>query len=140
MAENKTKPTAVSVTAFVAALSESAKRSDTKTLMALMRRASGEKPRLWGPSIIGFGTFHYRYESGREGDTVLVGFSPRKPAMVLYGVTGFKGAEALLAKLGKYTTGKGCLYIKKLADVDHDVLEQLIAGAVAARRASAATR
>lgn len=140
MAENKTKPTAVSVTAFVAALSESAKRSDTKTLMALMRRASGEKPRLWGPSIIGFGTFHYRYESGREGDTVLVGFSPRKPAMVLYGVTGFKGAEALLAKLGKHTTGKGCLYIKKLADVDHDVLEQLIAGAVAARRASAATR
>jgi hypothetical protein len=140
MAENKTKPTAVSVTAFVAALSESAKRSDTKTLMALMRRASGEKPRLWGPSIIGFGTFHYRYESGREGDTVLVGFSPRKPAMVLYGVTGFKGAEALLAKLGKHTTGKGCLYIKKLADVDHGVLEQLIAGAVAARRASAATR
>ncbi len=140
MAENKTKPTAVSVTAFVAALSESAKRSDTKTLMALMRRASGEKPRLWGPSIIGFGTFHYRYESGREGDTVLVGFSPRKPALVLYGVTGFKGAEALLAKLGKYTTGKGCLYIKKLADVDHDVLEQLIASAVAARRASAATR
>jgi hypothetical protein len=140
MAENKTKPTAVSVTAFVAALSEPAKRSDTKTLMALMRRASGEKPRLWGPSIIGFGTFHYRYESGREGDTVLVGFSPRKPALVLYGVTGFKGAEALLAKLGKYTTGKGCLYIKKLADVDHDVLEQLIASAVAARRASAATR
>jgi len=140
MAENKTKPTAVSVTAFVAALSEPARRSDTKTLMALMRRASGEKPRLWGPSIIGFGTFHYRYESGREGDTVLVGFSPRKPAMVLYGVTGFKGAEALLAKLGKHTTGKGCLYIKKLADVDHGVLEQLIAGAVAARRASAATR
>jgi hypothetical protein len=140
MAENKTKPTAVSVTAFVAALSEPAKRSDTKTLVALMRRASGEKPRLWGPSIISFGTFHYRYESGREGDTVLVGFSPRKPAMVLYGVTGFKGAEALLAKLGKHATGKGCLYIKKLADVDHDVLEQLIAGAVAARRASAATR
>jgi hypothetical protein len=91
---------------------------------------------MWGPSIIGFGKYHYKYESGREGDTVLVGFSPRKPAFVLYGVTGFKGADALLTKLGKHTTGKGCLYIKKLADVDLKVLEQLIVKAATAKRAA----
>jgi Domain of unknown function (DU1801) len=99
-----------------------------------MRRATGEKAKMWGASIIGFGTYHYTYESGREGDTVLVGFSPRKPAMVLYGVTGTKSAEALLAKLGKHATGKGCLYIKKLADVDQEVLEKLIVGAAAEKR------
>jgi hypothetical protein len=136
MALNKTKPTETSVTAFVAALPEAAKRSDAKMLMTLMKRATGEKPRLWGTSIIGFGTYHYQYESGREGDTVLVGFSPRKPALVLYGVTGFKGAEGLLTKLGKHTTGKGCLYIKRLADVDPKVLEELIAKAATAKRAS----
>jgi hypothetical protein len=97
-----------------------------------MKRASGEKPKMWGPSIIGFGTRHYQYESGREGDTMLVGFSPRKSATVVYGVMGCRGAESLLADLGKHTTGKGCLYIKKLADVDQKVLEKLIVKAVAA--------
>lgn len=89
---------------------------------------------MWGPSIVGFGSYHYVYESGREGDAPMVGFSPRKAAHVLYGATGFSGAEALLAKLGKHTTGKGCLYIKKLADVNVVALEALIERAVAAKR------
>jgi hypothetical protein len=100
-----------------------------------MKSATGEKAKMWGPSIIGFGTLHYKYESGREGDTVLVGFSPRKAATVLYSLLGFHGATTLLVKLGKHTTGKGCLYIKKLSDIDQKVLEQLIANAVAAKRA-----
>jgi Domain of unknown function (DU1801) len=138
MAANKTKPTDLSVASFVNALAEPVKRSDTKALIGLMKRATGEKAKMWGTSIIGFGTYHYAYESGREGDTVLVGFSPRKPAMVLYGVTGAQSAKALLAKLGKHTTGKGCLYIKKLADVDQEVLEELIVKAVAEKRAGLA--
>jgi hypothetical protein len=90
---------------------------------------------IWGPSIVGFGSYHYTYESGREGDMPIVGFSPRKAANVLYGTIDFGGAKALLAKLGKHTTGKGCLYIKKLADVDVKVLETLVEKAVAATRA-----
>jgi hypothetical protein len=136
MAANKTKPTEVSVAAFLQALTEPAKQSDAKALMGLMARATGEEPKLWGTSIIGFGTHHYKYASGREGDTALVGFSPRKPATVLYGVTASKDAETLLAKLGKHSTGKGCLYIKKLSDVDQKVLEQLIVKSVATKRAS----
>jgi len=134
MAANKTRPTEVSVAAFVDALTEPVRRSDAKAIIKLMKNATGDKPKMWGPSIIGFGTHHYRYESGREGDTVLVGFSPRKPATVLYGLTGFKDAAALLARLGKHTTGKGCLYIKNLADVDQKVLEKLIVKSVAAKR------
>jgi hypothetical protein len=134
MVANKTKPTDISVASFVNALVEAAKRSDAKALIGLMKRATGEEPKMWGASIIGFGAYHYTYDSGREGDTVLVGFSPRKPATVVYGVTGSKSAEGLLAKLGKHTTGKGCLYIKKLADVDQHVLEQLIVKAVAEKR------
>jgi hypothetical protein len=109
---------------------------DAMALVKLMQRATGEKPKMWGPSIIGFGSCHYKYESGREGDTPLAGFSPRKAATVLYGVTGFSDSEALLAKLGKHTMGKGCLYIKKLADVDQKVLEALVAKSVAAKRAN----
>ena len=138
MASNKTKPTAVSVTAFVNALAEPTRRADAKALIGLMKSATGEEPRMWGPSIIGFGTHHYKYESGREGDTVLVGFSPRRPATVLYGVMSCDNAESLLAKLGKHTTGKGCLYIQKLSDVDPRVLEELIVGSVVAKRAQQA--
>jgi hypothetical protein len=133
MASNKTKPTEVSVAAFVSGLDEPGKRSDTKTLIELMARATGERPRMWGASIIGFGTLHYEYESGRTGDTVIVGFSPRRSALALYGVTGSQNAAPLLARLGKHTTGKGCLYIKKLSDVDLEVLRELIQGAFAAR-------
>jgi hypothetical protein len=99
-----------------------------------MQNATGEKPRMWGPSIVGFGSHHYKYESGREGDMPLAGFSPRKAATVLYIARGFSDSDELLAKLGRHTTGKGCLYIKKLADVDQKVLGSLLAKSVAARQ------
>jgi hypothetical protein len=134
MAENKTKPTKVSVAEFVGALTDQTKRADAKALVKLMQDAAGEKPKMWGPSIIGFGSYHYRYDSGREGDMPLIGFSPRKAATVLYGVAGAGESKALLAKLGKHTTGKGCLYIKKLADVDVRVLEDMIVKSLAATR------
>ena len=135
MADNKTKPTKVSVAAFIGALTDQTSRTDAKALVKLMQSATGEKPKMWGPSIIGFGSYHYTYESGREGDAPLIGFSPRKAATVLYGATGCGDSEALLAKLGKHSTGKGCLYIKKLADVDQRVLETLVVKSVAAKRA-----
>jgi hypothetical protein len=135
MAENKTQPTKDSVAAFIAGIADETRRADAKALAKLMQKASGLKPVLWGPSIIGFGSYHYTYDSGREGDAPLVAFSPRKAATVLYIMTGFKGSEALLAKLGKHTSSKACLYIKKLADVDTKVLETLIVQSVAAMRA-----
>jgi hypothetical protein len=137
MADNKTKPTKLSVASFIDALTDPVRRADAKALTKLMQNALGEKPRMWGPSIIGFGSCHYKYESGREGDMPVIGFSPRKAATVLYGVTGFGEATALLAKLGKHSTGKGCLYIKKLSDVDQHTLEALILKSVAAKRSSA---
>lgn len=135
MADNKTKPTKLSVAAFINSLMDSVRRTDAKVLVKLMQSAAGEKPKMWGPSIIGFGSYHYKYESGREGDMPLIGFSPRKAANVLYGMTGSRDSKALLAKLGKHTTGKGCLYIKKLADVDQKVLEAMAVKTVAAMRA-----
>ena len=135
MAENKTKATKLSVTAFIGALTDPARRADAKVLVKLMQSAAGEKPKMWGPSIVGFGTYHYKYDSGREGDMPVIGFSPRTAASVLYGLIGFSGAEALLAKLGKHTTGKGCLYIKKLSDVNVTVLESMLAKALAAKHA-----
>ena len=135
MADNKTKPTKVSVAAFIDALTDQTSRADAKALVKLMQSATGEKAKMWGPSIIGFGSYHYTYESGREGDAPLIGFSPRKAATVLYGATGCGDSEALLTKLGKHSTGKGCLYIKKLADVDHKVLEDMVVKSVAAKRA-----
>jgi hypothetical protein len=131
VAENKTKPTKLSVTAFIDALPDATKRADAKTLVKLMQGATGEKPRMWGPSIIGFGSCHYIYESGREGDMPRLAFSPRKAAIVLYNLIGFNDARAALRKLGKHTTGKGCLYIKKLADVDPKVLETMVGKSVA---------
>jgi len=135
MADNKTKPTKRSVAAFINAITDETKRAEAKALVKLMQSATGEKPKMWGPSIIGFGSYHFKYESGREGDMPLAGFSPRKGATVLYGLMGSGESEALLAKLGKHTTGKGCLYIKKLADVDQKVLEALVVKSVAAKRA-----
>jgi hypothetical protein len=133
--ENKTKPTKVSVTGFIDALTNPASRADAKALVKLMQSATGEKPKMWGPTIIGFGSYHYTLDSGREGDAPVVGFSPRKAATVLYNLTGCSEAEALLAKLGKHSTGKACLYIKKLADVDLEVLKSLIVKSVAATQA-----
>jgi hypothetical protein len=132
MAENKTKPNKLSVTAFMSAITDPSRRADAKALVKLLQNATGEKPKMWGPSIIGFGSCHYKYESGREGDMPIVGFSPRKAATVLYGVA---GSRELLPKLGKHTTGKGCLYIKKLADMDQQVLETMVVKAIAATRA-----
>ena len=138
MTENKTKATNASVAAFIAALADQTRRADAKALVKLMQGVTGEKPKMWGPAIIGFGSHHYKYDSGREGDMPLIGFSPRKAATVLYGAIGSSGTEAMLAKLGKHTTGKGCLYIKKLADVDQDVLQAMIIKSVAAKRAKRA--
>jgi hypothetical protein len=139
MADNKTKPTKLSVAAFINTLSDPTRRADAKSLVKLMQTAAGEKPTMWGPSIIGFGSYHSRYDSGREGDMPLVGFSPRKAATVLYNLIGSGASKALLAKLGKHTTGKGCLYIKKLADVDQQVLQAMVAKSVAAMRARPAS-
>jgi hypothetical protein len=133
--KNKTKPTKLSVEAFLNAITHPTQRADAKALVKLMKTAAAEKPQMWGPSIIGFGSYHYRYDSGREGDMPLVGFSPRKAATVLYNVLCSNDSKVQLAKLGKHTTGKGCLYIKQLADVDQVVLASMIAKSVAAMRA-----
>src|SRR5262245_25465741 len=129
MAQNKTKQTTVSPSSFIATVANAQQRQDSKELIAMMRTITGEPPKMWGPSIIGFGTRHYVYESGREGDTCLTGFSPRKPNLVLYIGEALQDTS-LMSKLGKYTTGKGCLYIRKLDDVDRDVLRDLIAKGV----------
>jgi hypothetical protein len=134
MADNKTKPTELSVAAFIDAITDPTKRADAKTLVKLMQDATGEKPKMWGPSIIGFGSYHYRYDSGREGDMPLIGFSPRKAATVLYNVIDSGDSGALEAKLGNHTAGKGCLYIKKLADVDQQVLKAMVVKSLAALR------
>jgi hypothetical protein len=135
MTENKTKPTQLSVAAFIDALTDQTRRADAKALVKLMQSVTAERPKMWGPSIIGFGSYHYKHDSGREGDMPIIGFSPRKAATVLYNVGGFSGSEALRAKLGEHSTGKGCLSIKKLAEVDQQVLETLVLKSVGAMRA-----
>jgi len=135
MAEPKTKPTNVTVASFLAALPDEKKRADAKVIVKMMQDVTGEKPTMWGPSIIGFGNRHYVYESGREGDWPVACFSPRKAATVVYGLTGLAESDALLAKLGKHVKSGSCVHIKKLADVDRKVLEQLIRKSVAAARA-----
>lgn len=123
--ENKTKETDASVDTYIAAVADPNQRADAEKIRAMMERLSGEPAKLWGPSIIGFGSYHYKYDSGREGDMCRIGFSPRKGQTVLYLIDGFEGQPELMAKLGKHKTGKSCLYIKKLADVDQQVLETL---------------
>lgn len=130
MAENKTNPTKASVTAFINSIEDKQRRTDVKKVAAIMRKATGLRPKMWGANIVGYGTYHYKYESGREGDFMVTGFSPRKQALTLYVVPGFKHFELLMDKLGKYKTGKSCLYIKRLADVDEKVLERLIVASV----------
>ena len=125
----KTTPTVVSAEDFLASVEPDGRREDAKILCAMMARISGEPPIMWGPSIVGFGQYHYRYDSGREGDMCRIGFSPRKAALTLYAIVPYHDPSPLLADLGKHFTGKGCLYIKTLADVDADVLEALIAEA-----------
>ena len=125
MAENKTLPTDASVDAFLDQVAPAQRQADARELADLMRDVTGEPPVLWGPTIVGFGTHHYLYPSGREGDTVCVGFAPRKANLALYGLTSAPGHEPLLARLGKHKTGASCLYVNKLADVDLDVLREL---------------
>jgi hypothetical protein len=127
MAELKTRPAGGEreVKAFLAAIPDAAKRADAGVVLALMREVTGKPPQLWGGSIVGFGSYHYKYASGHEGDWFLTGFSPRKQ-VTLYIMAGFTRYEALLAKLGKFKTGKSCLYVNKLADVDLTVLRQLV--------------
>ena len=126
MAANKTLETDAGVAAFVATVADDTQRADAETLMSVMARASGCPPKMWGPSIIGFGSYHYHYESGREGDSLRIGFSPRKGKTVVYIADGFPKHAALLISLGKHKTGKSCLYIKRLSDVDETVLADLI--------------
>ncbi len=128
-AENKTKATEVTVASFLDHVEPAPRAADARVIVDLMSRITSEPATMWGPSIIGFGVHRYRYDSGREGQICRIGFSPRKAQLVFYiGIgTDFPGRDALLAQLGKHTTGKGCLYVKKLADVDLDVLEHLIA-------------
>ena len=131
MAEMKTQPTGLSVAAFLGGVENDRRRQDAETLLELLGRMTGEPPVMWGPSIVGFGRYHYKYESGREGDFFLTGFSPRKSALTVYIMPGFSAYDDLMGRLGKYKTGRSCLYINKLADVDLDVLEQLVAASVA---------
>ena len=126
MAENKTVKTGASVEEFIAGVENSRRREDGETLLEMMREITGLEPEMWGPSIIGFGDLHYKYESGREGDIFLTGFSPRKRSLSLYIASDFAEYESLLARLGKHRKSVSCLYINKLADVDMDVLRELV--------------
>ncbi|WLT32343.1 DUF1801 domain-containing protein [Geothrix sp. PMB-07] len=133
MAENKTKATEASVESYIEGIQDSARRKDCETLTKLMSKATKETPKMWGTSIVGFGSYHYKYESGREGDTCLVGFSSRKSDISIYGLNAAPTHDDLIAKLGKHKAGKGCLYIRNLADVDLKVLENLVADAAKAK-------
>ena len=130
MAENKTKPAKQSVTAFINSIEDKQKRADVRKVAAMMRKATGGRAAMWGSNIVGYGQYHYKYDSGREGDFMLTGFSPRKQALTVYIIAGFQHFESIMSKLGKYKTGKSCLYIKHLSDVDETVLERLIAASV----------
>lgn len=134
MPEPKTKPTAVNPREFLSAITDEAIRQDCLVIMALMQKITGDAPVMWGDSIIGFGKYRYTYASGRSGEWPVVGFSPRKQNLTLYIMPGFERYEALLSKLGKYKTGKSCLYIKRLAEINFNVLEELIEQSVVVMR------
>lgn len=130
--KNKTQATSADVDAFVAGIEDEQKRADAQQIKAMMEELSGHPAEMWGASIVGFGRYHYRYDSGREGEFMRVGFSPRKTALTLYIMPGFGEYDSLLKRLGKHKTGKSCLYVKKLADVDEGVLRELIVASLAA--------
>ena len=127
MAELKTKQNKASVEAFIKAIPDEKRRRDCLVILELFKKATKEEPSMWGDNIVGFGNYHYKYASGREGDWFLSGFSPRKQNMTLYSMMGFEKNADLMQKLGKYKTGKGCLYINKLEDIDLEILKKLIA-------------
>ena len=130
MSDLKTRPTDASVEAFLDAVDDERKRSDARVVAGMMAEVTGSTGVMWGSSIVGFGTYHYRYASGREGTFFETGFSPRKRALTLYVMAGFSEYEDLLGRLGRHTTGKSCLYVRRLADVDLDVLRDLLARSV----------
>lgn len=130
MSELKTKATNASVKTFLDAIKPDQKRTDARTLDKLMRRITGKKPKMWGASLVGYGTYKYKYESGHQGEWFITGFSPRKQNLVVYIMPGFETFKPQMKKLGKHKTGKSCLYINKLADVDLEILQELIAGSV----------
>ena len=133
MAELKTKKTNKSVSQFIKAIDDPERREDCETLAKLMKRVIGKEPKMWGESIVGCGDYHYKYASGREGDWFPVGFSPRKQNLTLYLMGGFGQNPDLMKNLGKYTMGKGCLYVKRLADIDQEVLVKLLKESIARR-------
>ncbi len=126
MDEVKTKSTEASVSIILSAIDDQQAREDSIILIKLMKQLTGEPPIMWGPAIIGFGRYHYKYESGREGDICMTGFSPGKGKLSLYVLSGFEGQEELLSKLGKHKTGKVCLYVKRLDDINLDILKEII--------------
>jgi hypothetical protein len=130
----KTKPTEVNAESHVAAIANEEQRNDAQTLVALMRKVTQQEPRMWGPSIVGFGSYHYKYASGHEGDSALAAFAVRGSELVVYIAEGFEGRDVLLAKLGKHKTGKVCVYIRRLANVDLTVLETLVARSIVETR------
>ncbi len=135
MAENKTKPTDVCVADFIAAVENKRRKIDAYELLATMQEITGQPAKMWGPSIVGFGSYHYKYDSGHEGDWAWTGFSPRKANLVVYITLGFASYQPLMDRLGKYKTGKSCLYIKKLDDIDREVLMELVDSSVRDLRA-----
>ena len=136
MSEPKTQPTEASVEDFLAAAEPARRREEGRILCALMQEVMGEAPVMWGPSIVGFGSYHYKYASGREGDAPLIGFSPRKANLALYITSDFDRYGALMDRLGKFTTGKACLYVKRLSDVDEATLRELVRQSVVDMRAT----
>lgn len=131
MTKTKTKPTSVSVQAYLASRASPEQVADCKTIMAICKRVTKHSPKMWGPSIVGYGSYTYQYESGHSGDACLTGFAIRGKEIVVYLLADGPGQARLLAKLGKHKMGKACLYIKRLSDLDEDVLESLITGSVA---------
>jgi hypothetical protein len=136
-AQIQTVPTKASVSGFLAKVKDPQKRADSKEIAAMMQQATGKRPVMWGPAIVGFGSYHYKYASGREGDMPIIGFSPRKQSLTLYIFREFEGSGPLLKKLGKFETSKACTYIKRLDDVDRPTLKKLIRESVKAMRKSA---
>jgi hypothetical protein len=136
MAELKTKPTDQSVEGFLNKVPDEKKRQDSFAILDLMKQVTGEEPIMWGDSIVGFGRYHYKYASGREADWFITGFSPRKQNLTLYLMSGFDEYDQLLNKLGKHSTGKSCLYVKRLENIDLDILKELIEKSVAHMKAT----
>ena len=126
MADNKTRPGKQSVSEFINTIDDKGQRADVKKIAAMMRKATGKNARMWGSGIVGYGEYHYKYASGREGDFMITGFSPRKQSISVYIMPGFASFGGLMKKLGKHKTGKSCLYINRLSDVDEKVLQKLI--------------